>query len=115
MEIHIEESFDTYNKKVWVIEKSHGKTIYYNIGEDGLVTQTELLHTSDIKASEQMKPFMIMPMGFGEEFIKTFVKAAAFNGIKTENENKLQGRMEAMEEHLGDMRAIVFNRLKIEK
>lgn len=115
LEIHIEEDFNLYSKKVWVIEKRGNDTIYYNIGNDGnMVETTRSGNEPYVLNDDKYKPFMIMPRHFADVFLLEFTKALSGMGIRTENEHKTEGKLEATEKHLVDMQKIVFKQLKIE-
>lgn len=44
----------------------------------------------------------------GEELLKSFAEACDERGIKTDNDHKIRGLLEAKEAHLQDMRRLVF-------
>lgn len=44
----------------------------------------------------------------GQEFLKAMAEALDENGVKTDNDNKIAGLLEAKKEHLADMRKLVF-------
>ncbi len=116
LEIHIEEELGMYTKKVWVIEKLPGEMIYYNIGKDGNMIETRRKDSEPyVLNDDKYKPFMIIPMQMAESFLLGFTKALAGMGIRTENEHKTEGRLEATEKHLEDMQKIVFKQLKIDQ
>lgn len=54
--------------------------------------------------SEEILPFLIIPVHFASIILKALAEAAKKNGISTENENRLKGKMEAIKDHLVDMR-----------
>lgn len=115
LEIHIEEDFAMYTKKVWVMERRGNDMVYYNIGKDGnMVETTHLGNEPYILNDDKYKPFMIIPMQMAQSFLLEFTKALAGMGIRTENEHKNEGRLEATEKHLADLQKIVFKQLKIE-
>ena len=115
IEIHIEEDFTMYTKRIWVLEHRGNDMIYYNIGKDGNMIET--IRKNDepyITNDSKYKPFMIMPRNFADAFLLEFTKALSGMGIRTDNEHKTEGKLEAVEKHLEDMQKIVFKQLKIE-
>lgn len=116
IEIHIEDDYSMYAKKVWVIEKASGEIIHYNIDNKGNLIETRISNSeAPVFNDKRIRPFMIMPAQFGEAFLLAFTKALTDQGIRTENEHTLEGKLKAMDKHLEDMRMIAFKGLKIEK
>ena len=58
---------------------------------------------------------MILPRNFADVFLLEFTKALSGMGIRTDNEHKTEGKLEAVEKHLEDMQKIVFKQLKIDQ
>lgn len=115
LEIHIEEEFNMYTKKVWVMERRGNDMIYYNIGKDGNMVET--IRKNDepyVLNDDKYKPFMIIPMQMAQSFLLELTKVLSGMGIRTENEHKTEGKLEAVEKHLEDMQKIVFKQLKID-
>lgn len=115
MEIHIEEDYSMYTKRIWVMEKGVGEMIYYNIGKDGNIVETRRKDSDTFVVNDdKYKPFMILPMNFAQSFLLEFTKALANMGVRTDNEHELEGKLKATEKHLSDMQRIVFKQLKID-
>lgn len=113
LEIHIEEDYTMYTKKIWVMERMGNDIVYYNIDKKGEIVENRMT-PNDMPGSDKFKPFMVMPRQFGEAFLLEFTKALTNMGIRTENEHKTEGKLEATEKHLSDMQKIVFKQLKID-
>ncbi len=59
-------------------------------------------------AAEIAEPTFRLAHDKGNEFLKAIADAAAQRGIKTDPDLKREGRLEALEAHLADMRRLVF-------
>ncbi len=110
IEVFIEEDFNMYAKKVYVIENQGSKTIHYNIDKEGQLVTTEV---GNNPMDNNLKPFMIMPREIGDAILLAFTKALAAQGIRTENEYKIEGELIATKAHLEDIRKVAFKGLKI--
>ncbi len=51
-----------------------------------------------------------LPRVIGDQVLKAFAEALDEKGIKTENDFKIQGLLEATKKHLNDMRRLVFKK-----
>jgi len=54
------------------------------------------------------EPTLRIGVEFSEDFFPALAAALDSQGIKTENDHKIQGLLEAKESHLQDMRKLVF-------
>lgn len=54
----------------------------------------------------EILPLLQIPMLMKDDLIKAFVSQGAKSNLRTENENLLKGKLEAVEFHLSDMRDI---------
>jgi len=70
--------------------------------KDGLLIKQELSPLNPTNVP--IYPLLEMGDYMAKEFIKAIVDYASGEGIKTENENLLKGKLEATEKHLEDLR-----------
>jgi len=116
LEIHIEEDYTMYTKKVWVMEKLGSDIVYFNIDKDGKIVETrQTPNDLPVQDDKKFKPFMVMPREFGQAFLLEFTRVLTNMGIRTDNEHEMEGKLKATEKHLEDMQKIVFKQLKIEQ
>lgn len=54
-------------------------------------------------------PTMRLSGEYANDFLKGFAEAASERGIKLESDLKREGKLEAVQEHLADMRKLVFS------
>lgn len=100
--IYIEKMHSSNSIQIWVIRHESNCDVFINIS-DG-----ELLETQ-VPAGElrrELKPFLELPWRFGHEILMAISAFNSQNGIITENENLLKGKLQATELHLTDMREI---------
>ena len=86
---------------MWVRERGVGESLNYSIG-DGIITVTAIKEGECF--DNGIKPFLKLPAIFAESLFKSISDYNSRNGIKTPDENLLQGKLLATEEHLKDMR-----------
>jgi len=60
-----------------------------------------------------VEPTLSIPGNLGKDFLKNIASLLDEEGIKTDNDFKLQGQIDSMKLHLEDMRKIVFKNLDI--
>lgn len=100
MEVFIEKSWSHHNVKFFAKVEMNG-------GE-GFLTQKGrhiAFHQIDpMDPSQPFEPLLELPRGIAQDFIKAIVKEANNQGIQTENESALKGKLEATEKHLSDLR-----------
>ncbi len=60
-----------------------------------------------------IKPTLSIPGNMAIIFMKSLAEALDGQGVKTENDFKLQGKIDSMNLHLEDMRKIAFKQLDI--
>ena len=80
-------------------------------GDEIAVADPVKLVFSPANALQHQEPSISLPYPLSEEIIKAFVQAASDSGVKTINENHLEGEMVATKAHLEDMRKLVFHKL----
>ncbi len=105
MELHIEKSYQTRRMNFYAFSDGSHRKVAYTI-VDGEFQEC----LTDINSAEIIAPILSLPINLGEDFINGIAKFASSNGIQTENENLLKGKLIATENHLQDMQ-LAFNTL----
>lgn len=100
--------------KLWLWSKEGSNTCYYNFDNEGRLQQQTRDMSKAISLDDQPQPFLTLPYPFFNEFAQDLVNLLASEGIKTNNDHKLEGKLEATEKHLDDLHKIVFKQLKID-
>ena len=100
-EIRIWHAYETDQTNIIIFDRTHNDTRIVNL----YTQQIQLL-----KENERIPDEFILkiPNIMAKEFFKAFAEALDEQGIKTENDFKIQGLLEATKYHLEDMRKIVF-------
>lgn len=65
-------------------------------------------HKFDSSSVMGIKPFLQLPFRMPEEFFKAMAITLDIKAIKTPNDDKMAGLLEAKDKHLEDMRKLVF-------
>jgi hypothetical protein len=111
LELYIEKSFDCNTMRLWLISRNpRGREFYQYNGGDRLIEGTTI---EGCARPDTVKPFIELPMEFAKPFLKLMAKALSEEGIKTVDENLLQGKMDAMTDHMADMRNVSNKLLEI--
>ena len=109
IELIINHAYDKMALDIWAIEIHDHESINYHT-EDGFLVKTPIKNEMTL---EGLKPLLSLPMIFGEFFLKAVTEYNSKKGIKTTNENLIEGKLQATETHLSDMRKIVKHLLKL--
>lgn len=99
--VHIEQHPMGLFYKVFLYRVTTAGIVHYFI--DGDTVKTEMVKEGTI---EFPKPTLTVP----GEFLQPFADALANGGVKTHNDHKNEGLLEATREHLADMRSLVFDK-----
>jgi hypothetical protein len=85
----------------YLVDENNGKRTF--IGYDGkrLISQPE----EDPNTVKEFLPLLVIPMHLEKFIINAFIQAGADLNMRTENENLLQGKVQAIEFHLKDMQS----------
>jgi hypothetical protein len=105
MQLIINENFSHMSIEIY------GRVIMGNrlliIGFDGeRLIEQEVTRENELMPLKEFKPLLIVGRFMFESLLKAFVEYANNKGMKTENENLLQGKLNATETHLTDMREL---------
>lgn len=72
------------------------------------ITREEL---KEVYSTEIPEPTFFLGQSAAQEFLKEMAEKAAERGIKLESDLKREGKLEATEKHLEDMRKLVFKQV----
>lgn len=70
--------------------------------------QQILVRINTFEATEKVKPTLRIGGRESAEILKAFANAIQEHGIRTDQDAKISGLLEATKEHLSDMRRLVF-------
>lgn len=102
MKLLFQEDFRRLSVSMY-LEVQKGDVTYIIGQKDGVLVQQEL---DPIQAEDEpLMPLLTMSAGLANDFVKAVCDFASKKGIKTENENLLQGKLMATEKHLEDLRS----------
>lgn len=104
MELLVERDYRRSSVSFFLRSRSGTSTIFLG-QKDGKILEQKISHNS--VAEEEILPLLELPIDLADTFIKEVSKYASDNGIRTENENLLKGKLEATEKHLSDFRELL--------
>jgi len=107
--VFVQQRFDTRGIEVWIHqERSDG---IYNLHFNGENIDYQKTKTGEI--TEGLKPLIVLPHIVGFSVLKELAIQAKNIGVKPENESRIEGKFEATEKHLSDMRVIISHLMKL--
>lgn len=104
IEIHADQEYGSASFSFWIIDRRgiDGKSYVIRFGK----------HHSTLEETipgEHCEPSFRLGADVGHQFFKQMAELALKRGIKTAQDEKMEGRMAALEAHLADMRRLVFH------
>ena len=109
LELVVNQSYEKMAIEIWAIE-DRGHEIFNYHTENGHLVKTPVKSELTV---EGLQPLLSLPMVFGEQFLKAVTEYNSKRGIKTTNENLIEGKLQATVDHLSDMQMIVRKLLKL--
>lgn len=104
--VQIIERFDSNSIEIWLMEYAGGnKGINYYF-DNGLLATAEIDEMQLLKEGK-LKPFLKLPRYLATNLFKSISEYNSNNGIKTKDENLIEGKLKATETNLSDLRDIV--------
>lgn len=100
MELILQESYEQMQCRIYLKEDRGAQTVIIGYDGERLIEQT-LPNTGE---SVDFKPLLTIPLSMKDALIKAFISEGAKTHLRTENENLLKEKLEAVELHLNDMR-----------
>jgi len=111
LQIVIRPRLDEYSVEIWLHEDTATASRFINLDGDHLmVTVVE----NGMFPEEELKPFLKLPTQFANALFKAISDYNSEQGIKTKDENLLEGKLQATEVHLKDMREFSKKLLQIQ-
>lgn len=104
LQIYIQQNFHRNSIEMWLTDIEGPRQFNISYNGEGKLERTEIDEMQAITADEILKPFLNLPASFAKVL---FQKIAEYNdkyGVKTVDQNLLEGKLMAKEEHLKDMR-----------
>jgi len=102
--IKVRFGYQGYDDSLWILIGDVDNT-----GHLVAVAQPMKLEFKEVKKEDKIEePTLRLSCSIKDEFLKAMAEALDKEGIKTENDFKIQGLLEATKYHLEDMRKIVF-------
>jgi len=96
------------DRPIW----QHGLSFYVLRHTGGflelLQADGKLIRIADGATSDKIKPTFVLSGLDGKQMMIALAEALETEGVKTPNDFKVQGLLEATREHLSDMRKLVF-------
>lgn len=104
IEVFIHKEKWSSSLSVWIIDRDiiTGKRYVLQFGKNN----NSMIEIKEY--SEKPEPSFKLVEGQANEFLKAMADCAASWGIKTDPDLKREGKLEAVEKHLEDMRKLVF-------
>ena len=104
MELIVEKDHRYAGVRVYCIERGQGRTVYYGHVDNKITAKTI---DNNNYVDNDIHPLFEMGMGFFNDFVKCVIDYANAEGVKSDNDNFLLGKLEATEKHLDDTRIIL--------
>lgn len=101
MELIVETDYSKGSSKLYLKTRQYDRVVLYGYQNGKMVAQTL---DPGIIPERPIIPLLELPHDLGDEFFKAVLNYMSDKGIKTENENLLQGKLSATEKHLEDLR-----------
>ena len=99
IKVYIRDTDYGAGKDVWVVNKK---------GEETFILKPFVFEMIKEERNSFNEPTMRLSGELAEAFLLAFAEALDKQGIKTDNDFKIRGLLEAKESHLQDMRSLVF-------
>lgn len=108
IQIYFNERPEYMTVDIWVIKK--GAEYDQNITfEEGLLKLTKIDYVLPL---DESKPFLRLPRSFADMFFKAISERLSERGVKTKDQNLIEGKIQATENHLKDMQEITKELIK---
>ena len=107
MKLFIEKSINTGKVEVFACVDEADRVTYFSQENGDLVAKS--IAKNDYSA-QGVSPLIVLPHSLFEDFKRAMLEYLSNQGISTENENLLKGKLAATESHLADMQK-AFNKL----
>ncbi len=106
MELIVERDIRTYTAMYFLKTESFGKDVFIGL-KDGQLFEQTIDHT----INQPLIPLFELDIRTSNIFLACMANYLSNQGMKTENENLLLGKLAATEKHLDDLRNMTFRLL----
>jgi hypothetical protein len=103
LEIFIEQKRVSNVFEIWVVDHHIDSDHFISLAENGIMEVTTVPFN---EMGKDLKPFLSLPAYFAQYFFKAIAEHLSQRGIKTKDANLIEGKLQATEKHLEDMRDI---------
>jgi len=112
LKLIVNHDYASFNVSIYgqVIE---GTRLFIIGAEDGRLIEQEIIAENELTPMKEFKPLLTMSEFVFNSFLKSVVEYANNIQIKTKDESLIEGKLQATEKHLEDMRTISMKLLKI--
>lgn len=107
-EIYITYLHERNSVQIWMIKNDHNGR--WNMSMEGGSIQFTNFAPGNI-LDNHLKPLLELPMPYANELFREINQEFSRKGIKTKDESRTEGVLEATEKHLSDMQTIAFKLL----
>jgi hypothetical protein len=104
MEIIVENDFQTRCVRVYLMDKQGERRVYFSQGKGEMTSVISQTIESGDFSIKKIEPILDLPADLFDQLSKGIAKYLSQQGINTQNEDLLNGKLEATEKHLGDLR-----------
>ena len=101
IKVYIRQAWEFSGIEIVFIRKEEGSLKWW-------VAKPIKLEWTEHKEAEASPATLTLPKEVSDDFMKAMAEALDGQGIKTDNDHKIKGLLEAKEFHLQDMRKLVF-------
>ena len=103
LQIKVTSRPDSRHIEVWLGDDTPDGVINYTL-EDGYLKGEEHKTEEILSDRNKLKPFLSLPVLFANKLFRAMAEYLANTSIKTKDENLIEGKLQATEKHLEDMR-----------
>jgi CobQ-like glutamine amidotransferase family enzyme len=100
--VHIVDRFDCFKTEIWIFENQGSKMFNINYQEDGKLIKHPL--KDEISLPYEHGPFLSLPKPFADMLFNKIQEQQSNKGIKPKDQTLIEGKLQATESHLQDMR-----------
>lgn len=100
----INERWDCRRYDIWVHEFTGLQMFNLNYGENGEIIRTEV--KDELRLPYELGPFMTINMNLAGFLFKGIMEHMSGKGVKPKDQNLIEGKLNATELHLSDMRQL---------
>lgn len=100
--VSVVDRFDCYRTEIWVMELRGTEMFNINLDEKGNLVRNKF--EDELKLPREHGPLLSLPKPFATKLFEKLQEEAKSRGIKPKEQSFIEGKLEAAETHLQDMR-----------